>query len=684
MRILAHCSREGICISGSIEAELTEFLRHLEQETCITPITDLAMQLNLFEGASLREVRGDGFELSVDTSQQFVLKVARLGPLEQQQFLIHVHLPRIGEQGSERHLGRSSAYAHSYKREVEQEEMAETSVRLAELELLVNSLPSKLITCQPDYQNCTIGRQSRIVGATISLSIKRTADLLHLCSNPTVLEADLKQHCLSSFRRATTLALRNQYKIAYRVLRLTEEQIQIFLAEFGLAGDLYISLMNHLTVTRLRLYNQQHDTSSQKEHAPLNSNIKATQLYCSTPRELERSLCAESAPPVPPKDQVTPRVTQKATRRRSPKGRIQRAERDIVAMRSIGKRLSRSPTEESNRRASTGSIDVHSLVRPTGTPEREVTRSVSRMNKHDDARPMPFKRPTSLKLHCTLPSSKLDAVGHGWPLRHQSTGPNPPNHIYRTTNEYPSSWPRARTESYVNDQQRLRANEVRDHAQMIWNSHKEERGESAMVSEDEMLCIASDSRRTVAEPATSSSSSNGSFELSPFGTPTVHRVGTFPMQPDLALENEWPEPRPELEKARSANLTDHLETCKIVRFTASVASLDGPNHLFGTASERHISTSTNESGPDDGARSRKISLESGSRYSVPPLVSAPKSRGSTMTNGINQMYANLCVDTDRDDSHTHLRIKSSESNTSEVSLSFTCESNLHVQKPIVN
>lgn len=554
LRALAHSTKNGVHLSASHREHMLKFLRELTNGTCVCPLSDIKLDLQLFEGITIREIKDKYINASCDTAQSVTLELPRLGPYEHWQVLLLVHLPDVARS--------STLERDSDDEDFEDFNHISTSYRLAELEQMVQSMPGKIAECIISYHHPMLVDGALICQESTMLSVQRT-NREPPRRNIEVMELDMQRTALALLFAAMRLEQQQDKDSAINALREAEQMIHAFCTEYDLSLEPFGEFLATSSTMRFRMSARYQISVKRKE-----SFAGLEQKISSPPREQTRRVLSQSDTDRPshprteiPKSTISgPGIAQQNWKqvntlgnqfmtepraKRSPR-RLQLEIPPKPQRKTLVTTLRTVITEEPRartRRGSTGSMSVQNHLAGHFVGHK----APAEVQKVIWDKPKLKKLPTSEEVRKIVRQSSSRDMMQYSTLRSPRGGVVPS--ALRTPNECELS-PLLRTVAFVDEQKRLRAEEDdHDIARSIWKSHKEERGEVSMVSEDELTVNAIGEAQHETTPPMpdildspadyfSKNLKHGTFQ-SPLAGSTPKRIG-----PDVSpLIVRHPEPR---------------------------------------------------------------------------------------------------------------------------------------------
>lgn len=216
LRSLAYKSQTGIYIDAGDSIDLSKHMQIIRNRSDLGRLDDVQIEVELFEGANLRDINSDDVQIHVEAPDTFRLTLSSLGALEHRRIPLLIHIPPMAGPSATRNA------RHTVSSE-EHEAEKSSSFRLAELEHLMQTIPVPLTRCTAAYKHPYLSPECTVIqsidpciirrGPVGSFHPIRTIELLHTreCAVRLILRAQIHQAqhdrsaCLSILREAENM-----------------------------------------------------------------------------------------------------------------------------------------------------------------------------------------------------------------------------------------------------------------------------------------------------------------------------------------------------------------------------------------------------------------------------------------------------------------------------------------------
>ena len=255
---LAHCSTLGAYIPVSKMTDLQKVALGISHYEVPLPITEICIDVELFEGASLKEVKDEQLERELTSPQQFSLKIPRLGLFEARHIILSVQIPGCGltpqpKRSKSDKQGNGSELTNSY--------------RLKELEHLIQSMPGRLAEYTISMRHPALQDDSIARLETRALNIQRTMDDT-VEKDPELITQETRRAAIDALLQTQNLDLQRDRDVCLKLLKETELCLFSSCTEMDLPVAAFEDLFAEISGVRFRMSPRFQMTQRKRSYVP--------------------------------------------------------------------------------------------------------------------------------------------------------------------------------------------------------------------------------------------------------------------------------------------------------------------------------------------------------------------------------------------------------------------------------
>lgn len=266
LRRLAHITGEGTYQNESQldDHQMHRFLAELAAGSSFLPLRNICCDLKLFEGTTIREVKGQSLRTVFHSPQAISITEPRLGPFEKHDIMIVL-------QTAEAKL------ANTANAELETNALP-NSVRLAELENLINTMPIRLMSCSTKYIHPFMHNGETVRMPVHNLDVRRSREA-PMPSSPALVIQDARQIAVEMLIDANMALKTGRQEHYLTILRDTEQLLHSLCTEKDISStsfeDLFteISTLRFQTTPRFKLSLKRRQSVMPTSPAPIRSSV---------------------------------------------------------------------------------------------------------------------------------------------------------------------------------------------------------------------------------------------------------------------------------------------------------------------------------------------------------------------------------------------------------------------------
>lgn len=495
LRALAHCSKVGIHLSIYDLSEVKKLISHIICGSPLDPLTNISLSIQLFENAAIREVKYSELALDTATPQRFRLVIPRLGPCESRQIFVAIRLPSISLDPRLR--------VNSLAKD--DPESLTNSLRIAELEYLIQSMPSRLASCTVSYNHPLLLDVETIRRAPVNVNLRRTQLETHI-SCLDVLGMDIRRSVLHALKQLFRHeAYEDQHKVISN-LRTSVQSIQAYCARFDVPLSTFEDLLSDISSIRSEVSTRL--TQTMIETTPSNRAIPSSKYSSHTQANRRQSAKIVYRSDIRPSNGPTNEpISYTVSPKRSVPGgdagpfsdplgvKVSNLQKPIRTPLQTQKSI-RDPSSYQDQRRTTPETNHTDRLRGAYKPDSISSEQKSNGRGKSASRYWPSEPPKSTNV---LYSERSEETNNVRRVRKER---NEDSHKDHNSSKNIRDLFGMRKTACVIRQHKLCHSNRSDVAKTIWKSHKQERGELSILSDDcldDLTTLLAESR-TMAQP----------------------------------------------------------------------------------------------------------------------------------------------------------------------------------------